>query len=174
MNADQMKRICVIGCGGAGKSTFSKKLALKTGLPLIHLDTLYWLPNWTEPDKDHFDRKLSAEMKAEKWILDGNFHRTMHARFKHTDTIFWLDYSTWRCVAGALKRLITEYGGKREDTPEGCVENFDWDFLKYVFNFRKNSRPKVLKQIENHAQHCKVIIFKSPKETENWINKNLC
>jgi len=46
-----MKRVMVIGCCGAGKSTFSRKLAEITKLETIHLDQYYWKPNWEETDK---------------------------------------------------------------------------------------------------------------------------
>ena len=36
------KRVVVIGCPGAGKSTFSRKLHAVTNLPLFYLDALYW------------------------------------------------------------------------------------------------------------------------------------
>ena len=41
-----MERILIIGCGGAGKSTLARRLGEKTGLPVVHLDKLYWRPGW--------------------------------------------------------------------------------------------------------------------------------
>ncbi|MEY8605912.1 hypothetical protein [Muribaculum intestinale] len=32
-----MKKVIIIGCPGAGKSTFARKLSAKTGLPLYYL-----------------------------------------------------------------------------------------------------------------------------------------
>jgi len=174
MNTDMMKRVCVIGCGGAGKSTFSKTLALKINLPLIHLDTLFWKAGWIEEEQKIFDQKLSNALAGEKWIIDGNFQRTMPVRFEKTDTIFWLDYPTWRCLYGVFKRLFTEYGQTRSDMAEGCKESFDWPFLKYVLNFRKKTRPQILNILEENAGHCQIIIFQHPKDVQNWIDKNLC
>lgn len=174
MDTDKIKRICVIGCGGAGKSTFSKLLAEKTGIPLIHLDSVYWLPGWIEPTKDEFEQKLENIINKKTWILDGNFHNTMTKRFHKSDMIFWLDYPTWQCLYGVFKRLVTDYGKTREDMAQDCKESFDWKFLKYVFSFRKNTRPKILNHIKHNAKHCRVAVFKNPKELQKWIDKNLC
>ena len=38
------KKILIIGCAGAGKSSLSRQLHQHTALPLIHLDQLYWQP----------------------------------------------------------------------------------------------------------------------------------
>jgi adenylate kinase family enzyme len=46
-----MNKILVIGCCGAGKSTFSKKLLAILNVELIHLDQYYHKPNWEEPEK---------------------------------------------------------------------------------------------------------------------------
>jgi len=35
---NNMKRVMILGCCGAGKSTFSKKLGSLTNLEVIHLD----------------------------------------------------------------------------------------------------------------------------------------
>jgi adenylate kinase family enzyme len=43
-----MQRVLVIGSGGAGKSTFARRLAQWASLPLIHLDAIYWHPGWIE------------------------------------------------------------------------------------------------------------------------------
>jgi adenylate kinase family enzyme len=47
-----MKKVLVIGCCGAGKSTFSRKLHHIINLELIHLDQYYHKPNWEEPEKE--------------------------------------------------------------------------------------------------------------------------
>ena len=68
-----MERVMIIGCGGSGKSTLSRILAEKTGLPLVHLDQIFWSPgNWQHLEKEEFDKRLLQEMENQQWILDGN------------------------------------------------------------------------------------------------------
>ena len=58
-----MKRVVVIGSGGAGKSTFSRKLGEATGLEVIHLDGIYWRPNWEKTPKDEWERTVRELIK---------------------------------------------------------------------------------------------------------------
>ena len=72
-----MERIIIIGCGGAGKSTLARKLGEVLDLPVVHLDKLFWKPGWVETSREEFDALLAMELAKDKWIMDGNFNRTM-------------------------------------------------------------------------------------------------
>ncbi len=87
-----MKKIIVIGCPGGGKSTFSRALRDKTGLPLYYLDMLWHKEDKTNISREEFDCKLSEILKQNKWIIDGNFRRTLEPRLKACDTVFLLDF----------------------------------------------------------------------------------
>jgi len=64
-----MERVLIIGGNGSGKTTFAKALAEKTGLPLVHLDSLYWKDNWESVGREVFDARLEQELNKPKWIL---------------------------------------------------------------------------------------------------------
>ena len=81
-----MKRILIIGNAGAGKSTFAKALSQKLGLPLVHLDQLFWYGDWQTVERSEFDRQLQAELEKPQWIIDGNFSRTLPHRLQYCDT----------------------------------------------------------------------------------------
>lgn len=168
-----MQRVCVIGCGGSGKSTLSNELEKKLNLPLYHLDTLFYKENWVEIEQKEFDEKLSTILKKDAWIIDGNFKRTMDMRLKRSDTAIFLDYPRWQSLYGALSRLIKDYGKVRKDMSAGCPESFNWEFLKYIYNFNKKDRPQILKKLKSVEQHCQIIIFKSRKQTQQWL-ETLC
>ena len=157
--SEPITRICIVGCSGSGKSTLARKLGEQTGLPVKHLDKMYWLPDWVEMDQEEFTEALRQELKHERWIIDGNFGRTAGARFKRCHLIIHLNYSTWRCLIGVIKRIITTHGKVRPDMGDGCPEHFDWSFLKWVMAFNKpgSSRDKLLEQIELHGAHCLLI-----------------
>lgn len=123
------KRILLIGSGGAGKSTLARRLGEQTGLPVVHLDRLYWTGEWQHLDKDDFDRMLEAELEKPEWILDGNFTRTLPRRLEACDLVLYLDYPTRVCLWGVLRRILRYHGETRPDMGENCPERFDLSFL---------------------------------------------
>ena len=98
-----MERIMIIGCGGAGKSTLARQLGEKLDLPVVHLDKLFWRPGWEHISREEFDRLHREALAQEKWIIDGNYDRTMGERVKYCDTIIYLDFSRAACLMGVAR-----------------------------------------------------------------------
>ena len=163
-----MQRILIIGCSGAGKSTLARKLGEKTGLPVVHLDALFWKPGWVESEREVFDARVLAELEKPAWIIDGNYARTLPVRLEKCDTVIYLDFPRWLCILGVLKRVLTTYGTVRPDMPEGCPERFDWEFLKWVWNFNRNNREKTWAQLEKLPAE-KVMILKNRREVRRFL-----
>ncbi|MDQ3801536.1 MAG: DNA topology modulation protein [Acidobacteriota bacterium] len=165
-----MKRVLVIGSCGSGKSTFARRLGEKTGLKVIHLDRLYWKPNWVgTTDEDEWKAAVEKALAGEAWIIDGNYSGTMEMRLDKCDTVFFLDMPRALCVYRILKRLAFYRKGRRPDMADGCDEKFDWEFVKWTWNYPLRSKPKVealLKRFENEK---KIIRLKSRREVENFL-----
>lgn len=136
-----MQRVLVIGSPGAGKSTFSRALAAKVGLPLIHLDQEYHLPGWKEPAEDVWQRRLRELLAGDRWIIDGNYGGSMDLRLDHADTAILLDYPTPLCLWRVLKRVVLLNGKVRPDAAPGCRERLDLQFLHYIATFRRVKTP---------------------------------
>lgn len=161
----------ILGCCGAGKSTFARQLHEKTRLPLIHLDKEYWQPNWVETDAETWENKVQELAKNTAWIMDGNYGGTVDIRLQAADTIIYLDRSRWLCLYRVLKRIIVHYGQSRPDINEGCKERFDWEFIKYVYYFNDKKRPKTLARISKFATSKQVFIFNSNKAIQTFLNE---
>ena len=135
MNIHAHNKIMVIGNNGSGKSFLSKQLAAITGLPLVHLDVEYWLPNLTRPSDDWWRQRNIELIAQEKWILDGNFPQggAMELRWAAADLVIFLDVNRFACMAGAIKRN----GKERPDGPREFHAKFDLGFLGFcVFIWR--------------------------------------
>ena len=166
-----MERILIIGCGGAGKSTLARQLGKKLDLPVVHLDTLFWKPGWVQESREEFDRKLSVELEKPRWILDGNFNRTMPQRMAKCDTIIYLDFPRLTCLMGVIKRIVTTYGKVRPDMGDGCSERFDLEFLRWVWNYNKNNRERNY-QLLSEAAHAQKLVLKKRRAANQFL-KNL-
>jgi adenylate kinase family enzyme len=164
-----MRRVLVIGSPGAGKSTFARLLAERTGLPLIHLDAEYHLPGWTEPEVAEWQARLKQLVAGDSWIIDGNYGGSMEYRLTRTDTAILLDYPTWLCLWRLLKRIVTLRGTVRPDAPPGCPERFDWAFLLYVAAFRTRKIPAL--ELRLAAFPGTVVRFRRPADARAFLDR---
>lgn len=169
-----MKKILVIGNSGSGKTTFAKTLAEKTNFPLIHLDKLFWCGNWEHVTREEFDNFLQIELEKEKWIIDGDFSRTMNHRFQYADTVFYLDFSTFACLWGATVRVFKSFGKTRDDMGGNCPEYFDKQKIslyKSIIFYNKVRRKECYHLISQFTNK-NIIIFKNRRQVKKYI-KNL-
>lgn len=162
-------RISIIGGSGTGKSTLCEILAKKLKLPAIHLDAINFNENWVEIDKKERDKIISAKAKEEKWIIDGNYNKTLKERFDNADLIIWLNYSTYMQLKGVLKRFLKTRNRERPEIP-GCKERLDFNFIKYVITYNKKKRPEIIEMLKEIPKN-KILIFKKQKDLNRWIKE---
>jgi adenylate kinase family enzyme len=93
-------RVMIVGSAGAGKSTLARALARRTGLPLVHLDALYWQPGWVETPRPRWREVQREALAGERWIADGNYGGTLE-RLALADVVVLLEYSRWICLWGS-------------------------------------------------------------------------
>jgi adenylate kinase family enzyme len=163
-----MKRIAVIGCGGAGKSTLSRQLGAITGIEVIHLDKLHWKPGWTETPKEKWQSINEELVKGDSWIIDGNYGATMEIRLTAADTVIFLDYPRHVCIRRAFRRL---FQGPRPDIGPGCPEKFDLEFFRWIWSFRRTSRLSLLDKVERCCEGKDVITLHSPREAKRFLSR---
>jgi adenylate kinase family enzyme len=163
MQKPEMRAI-VIGCPGAGKSTFARKLRDKTGLPLYYLDMIFHKPDRTTVTREEFDKKLKTILQTEEWIIDGNYQRTLPLRFEACTDIFFLDFPLDPCLEGAASRI----GKEREDMP-WIEQEFDPEFRQYILDFQKDQIPKIYELVKMYRETRRIVIFHSREETDTWF-----
>ena len=161
-----MKRVILIGCPGSGKSVFSRGLHQITGLPLYHLDLLYWNSDRTFVSREVLLKRLEPILASEYWIIDGNYASTMELRMRACDTVIFFDYPTEVCVDGYLSRR----GIERPDMP--WVEEsdeIDGEFLEMIRGYNREHRPNVLALLERYPEK-RQIIFGSRSEAADFLH----
>ena len=163
-----MERIMIIGCGGAGKSTLARQLGEKTGIPVVHMDRLFWQPGWVATPDEEFESIMEQQIFADRWIIDGDFIATMPQRLQRCDTVIYLDMSRTVCLWGAISRLVKNHGKVHSDMGIGCPESFDPDFLKWVWQYNKNNRAENYRLL-NEAKGIKIIILRNRREVNSFL-----
>ena len=138
-----MKKVIVLGCPGSGKTTFSKRLAEKLGLPLYHLDAVWHKPDKTHITREEFDSRIQEIFATDSWIIDGNYNRTIEIRLAACDTVFLFDLPTEVCLEGAISRV----GRDRTDMPWKEKE-LDRGFKEQIESFAEKSLPTIYDLIE--------------------------
>ena len=164
-----MERIIIIGCGGAGKSTLARQLGEKLDIPVIHLDRLFWRPGWVQVSPEEFDELHRAEISKDRWIIDGNFGRTIPERLARCDTVIYLDYPRLVCMKNWIGRVIKNWGRHRADMAEGCSEWFDPDMAKWIWNFNKKNRKRYYELLST-AKDKRIVILKSRRQAERFLD----
>ena len=158
-----MKKVIVIGCPGAGKSTFARHLHEKTRLPLYHLDLIWHKPDRTHITPQEFDQALERLLQGEQWIIDGNYGRTLEKRLQHCDTVFFLNLPVGLCLNGAESRV----GIKREDMPWVEVK-MDEAFREWIQTFPQNELPEIYTLLNKYKDR-RIITFYSHKEIDSFL-----
>jgi adenylate kinase family enzyme len=165
-----MRRVLVIGISGAGKSVFTRALAAKTGLPVIHLDTEFWQPGWKITPREEWRAKVAGLVERNAWIMDGNYGASLDLRLPRADTVVWFDYPRHVCMRRALWRVVTTYGRVRDDLAAGCPEQFDSEFLRYIWDFNDKSRPQIVTMLARYGRHLEPVVFRQDRDTARFLD----
>lgn len=159
-----MKKIIIIGCPGSGKTTFAEKLHETTGLPLFYLDAIWHKPDRTHISRNEFDERLAEIFSLDKWIIDGNYSRTIEERLIACDTVFLFDLPTDVCLEGAIERL----GKGRYDIP-WIDSELDSEFKEKILRFKEENLPRIYCLIEKYRKEREIIVFYSREDSDKFI-----
>ena len=162
-----MRRVAVVGPGGAGKSTFARELSRRVGIPVVHLDAHYWKPGWTPTPRPAWRARQIELLSGERWIADGNYGATFDIRFERADTVIVLAPPRLVCLAGALRRSLGRRG-KAVQAP-GCPERVDVEFLRWIWRYPSASRPRLDAALERHSGRLRVVELRSRRQAAAFL-----
>jgi adenylate kinase family enzyme len=113
----RFERINVVGTSGSGKSTFARELGALLKLPCYEMDELFWKPDWRQSSDDELFRKVREVTSGPRWVLDGNYTRTIPVKWKQVQLVIWLDPSLIQTVLRVTKRTIHRSLTRKEIWP---------------------------------------------------------
>lgn len=161
------QKILILGCPGSGKSTLAEKLHAITGIPLFHLDYIWWNADGTNILTDEFDEKLYQILQKDKWMIDGDYQRTVETRIRACDTVIFLDYPKDICMKGVMDRI----GKKRSDLP-WIEKKPDLELIDLIQRYNTDRRPAILSLLKKYDEKT-FLIFRSREETDQWLRKRM-
>jgi adenylate kinase family enzyme len=162
------QRIAILGITGAGKSTLSRRIAQKTGLPLFHMDSLFWRGKWEEVPEAEYLRAHDEILKNnERWIIEGWVSPAMEERLKQADLIIYLDYPGWLCALRYIERAFKHRKIARPELPSESRDHFKW--RRFFLLLFRGERPGTEASLV-HVNPAKIVRLKTPEETERYLS----
>ena len=167
-----MKRVLVIGTGGSGKTTIARHLAERTGLPLIHLDALYWRAGWQPTPSEEWLARVQQIVQGQAWIIDGNYGGTLDLRLEACDTVVFLDLPRFVCLWRVFKRWARYRGQDRPDVAPGCRERLSWEFVKWIWTYPTRRRGAILRRLTALQDRKRVIVLSSASAVTAFLARS--
>jgi len=164
-----INKVLIIGISGTGKTRLAKKFSNFLKIPVTHYDEFVWGENWKEIEEKLVEQKLEEVIQKDKWIIEGFIHPAAKSKLENADIIIYLDYSGWLAFWGGLNRWWKCRGKTRPEMAAGCIEKFDWNFLKIMW--KRGERPEIEEAIKGFEN--KIICLKTRSETDNFIAKKI-
>ena len=169
-----ISRVVVTGMAGAGKSTFSRQLAAKTGLPLIHLDLHIWGPGWVRVPDDELIEIQRTLLAGQRWIVDSN-DVDDDLLVAHADTLVVITTQWWVCSWRAFRRGLR----RPADTqlPEGCEESFsqrigdEWGIAWRNWRNRKRVPENDRRLAKRCVGHIDVHLLSNKQELADFLRR---
>lgn len=163
-----MERVLILGNAGSGKSTLARRIGGALGLPVVHLDQEYWQPGWQPPDPGVFAARVAELAAGPRWVIEGNYSRTLAPRLARADAVLFLHVPTPLCLLRVLRRQARGWGRVRGDMAPGCPERLEWEFLAYVLRFRRNRQEALLQLLRDGAGN-RLLVLRGPAAVAAYL-----
>ena len=168
-----IRKILIIGSGGAGKSTLAAELGGILGLEVIHLDAHFWSPGWVPTPRPQWIETVEKLMSRDAWIMDGHYGSTLEMRLEISDAVIFLDFPKMVCVWRVIKRRFQNIGVSRPDMAPGCPERFlDAEFLKFllwIWRFPQVNSPSVVRRLRGYSDTKLIVTLRRPKDVRRFM-----
>ena len=169
------KRILILGPNGSGKSTLARRIGERLGIPVVHLDAIYWNPGWVPTEVGRFRERMAEAAGCDTWVMEGNYTSHLDLRLPRAEAVIWLDLPRHVYFPRAIWRSIRNYGRERDDVGRGNPEQFDLSFFRdWVWTYPARSRARHAQLLASLPSGIPGIILRSRREVTNFTNNLPC
>ncbi len=162
-------KIAIIGITGSGKSWAGRRLAEKTGLPLYHMDALFWKSGWTEVPEAEYIKGQEELLKNEKWIIEGYIDPPLVERALQAELIMYLDYSGWLCAWRYIRRSFEHHSVARQELPADCFDVFTWK--RFWMILTRKERIQIERTLDLLPHQANIIRVSSPTAFDSMVER---
>ena len=164
-----VKRIAIVGNGGAGKTVLANRLGPLLGIPVTYLDALRYTDTWAVIPEEVYAARQREVVDRDRWIIDGNSLLSVPVRMAAADTVIIVDPPPLVCLWGILRRRWRYRGGRH---PDGVHDRITLDFLWYVAHrFRRTHLPRVRACIAEHFRGDQVVHLTSHAQADRYLDQ---
>jgi adenylate kinase family enzyme len=165
-----MRKVTIIGNGGAGKSTLALALGERRGLPVNHLDQFVWKPDWQAISEPEFQQTHDQLIAGESWVIEGvGYDATIAKRFKRSDTIVYIDFPLSVHFLWVIKRSIKSLFVKPEGWADGCQPATKLhQILRIIWDIHQNTRPYLLALLTRQNRDIAIYHLRSPRDLNRF------
>ncbi len=166
-----MRRIIVVGSQGSGKTSLSRNLGRKLGLPVVYLDVLYWQPGWKPSDKPSFRARVAEAVAGDAWVIDGSFSGlAFDITLARADALVVIDRPRWLCQWRILWRSAFDRDKARPDLPEGCPEQFDWKLMREAWRYDTERAPVIEAERMQYGADVPVVRLRRDRDIQGFLD----
>ncbi len=101
--------------------------------------------------------------------MDGNYGGTLDMRMAACDTVVFLDMPRWLCVLRVMKRYVQYRGRARPDMATGCPEQLSLAFLRWIWRYPRERRPKVLALLDTLSAEQQAVVLQSEADVDHFL-----
>jgi adenylate kinase family enzyme len=164
--------VLVIGPSGAGKSTFARALGRQSGLPVVHLDRIYWLPGWQKAPQEASRAALLQAAAETRWIIEGAYPDALDVCLARAQKVFVFRCHRVGCLWRVMVRVSANLGRSQPDMPEGSPERFNWDFMREIWQKSGLWHAEIMATISRARAEDRLTVFRSPREADQYLTRS--
>lgn len=162
-------KILVAGYSSSGKSTFAKRLSKHNQIPVLHIDTIFFGPNWTKRDHETVEEEINQFMSNKSWVIDGQYRNLAVERYDQCEQLFLFDFNRFKCLYGAILRRIKYHNQNRDTIANGCKEKLDLSFIWWILFSGRKKDSKALMKLYKERYKEKTIVFKNRRQVNAYL-----
>ena len=183
LSKGDLDRVTIYGPSGSGKSTLAKNLGEILEIDFIHLDDLFWYPNWREPTREFFRKVVEKELEREKWIIDGNYSRVRDMILPKATFAIILDLPLyvilWRIFARTIARNTWFKFHKSTHLPKRIEESNTaekpilaiYELSMFSIKHKLFKKKGIIQEVQSELGEGRYIVCRSMNEVNYLIEK---